>query len=271
MKSEEREIRTGFGVMTESAPMAPSFEEISAKSERSRVWRPGLSFAVLGLAVAVFVAMAVLDSGMRLAYAMDAGLELTYSVQGETTIGDETLPIGPATVAYRMIDAGNDLTHVVIAYEPLERCDDCFGPVTFTQTVTARGEIVAIDGLTEGSEIPEFVIPTPIPLAGIEGGFPLFLGPPLPQRALELGDTWGTDEDGLVGRHRLVEETQIGDRNVVLIESTYRFSRPEDGEETTAETRVWFDAADGIVVEAQIVRSQAWLDKTVEVRFRLSE
>jgi hypothetical protein len=46
--------------------------------------------------------------------------------------------------------------------------------------------------LTEDQETPEFVIPVSIPHAGITAGFPLFLGPPLPDHDLAFGDIWET-------------------------------------------------------------------------------
>jgi hypothetical protein len=270
MNDEERRIRTGFGVLTESTPPAPAFEEITKQKKRPPIWRASYAAAAAAVALLVFVATVVVDGGMRLAYAMEPGLDLTYTVNGETTVADETIANGPAIVSYQISDAGDGLIDVEITYQPVEMCDECFPAVTFTQTVTEQGEIVSIEGLVDGSEIPEFVIPTPIPHAGISGSFPLFLGPPLPENELGMGDTWATNEDGLAGQHRLVDQTQLGDRDVVIIESTYSFTQLEIGEEITATTRVWFDPAEGVVVQAQITRQQAWLEKTVETEFQLN-
>jgi hypothetical protein len=270
MNDEDRLIRTGFGVLTESAPPAPSFEEITAQTNRSPIWRPTYAVVALGLALMVFVATVVFNGGMRLAYAMDPGLDMTYTVDSESAVAGETFSNGPASVRYQIGDAGDGLVDVHISYEPLDGCDgECFPSVTFSQTVTEQGEIVSIEGLTDGQEIPEFVIPVPIPHAGITAGFPLFLGPPLPGRDLALGDIWETNEEGVAGRHQLVDQTQLDGRDVVTIDSTYSYTQPELGEEITATTRVWFDPAEGVVVQAQIIRNQAWLDKTVEMEFQL--
>lgn len=276
MNREDVLIRTGFGVLTESAPAPPSFDEITTtRPERRPIRRTAYAIGVLGLAVLVFVGTVVLDSGMRLAYATAPGLDLTYIVNSENTVGDETFTAGPAAVGYGLSDAGDGLIDVRISYEPLEGCGSECGPgVSFTQTVTEAGDVVTISGLTEDQGIPGFVIPVPIPAAGVIAGFPRFLGPPLPEHDLRLGDTWETDENDVVGQHQLVDQTQVDGRDVVIIESAYSYIHPHpDLGEYTASSTVWFDPADGIVVQAQIIRNSPpnsqGQDRTTQMDFKL--
>lgn len=277
MSKEERLIRIGFGVLTESAPSPPSFEEIAAPPERRAVGRPVYAFVVAGLAALLFVSTVVFDGGTRLAYAQDPGLDLIYTVNSEWTVGDDTFRAGPASVSYQLSDAGAGLIDVHINYEPLEGCGpECLDEASFTQTVTEDGEIVTVEGLSEDQGIPDFVIPGPIPAAGMTAGFPRFLGPPLPDHKLELGDVWQSDHNGVVGQHQLVDRTQVDGRAVVTIHSTYTFIHPHpDLGEYSAETTVWFDPADGIVVKAQITRNSPpnsqGLIKTAQIDFELDE
>ncbi len=258
MSREEHLIRTGLGVLTESAPLPPSFDEVAAPPERRSTRRPFYAVAVFGLAVSVFLGTIVFGGGMRLAYATDPGVHLTYTVNSESSLGNETFKAGPAAVGFQLSDAGDGLIDVHISYEPLEGCGpECPPGVTFVQTVTEDGEVVRIRGLTEAQGVPGFVLPMPITPFGTRHiiGFPRFLGPPLPKHSLRLGDTWATDELGVIGQHHLVDQTQLDGRDVVTIASTYSYVPPyPDFGEFTATSTVWFDPADGIVVQAHIHR-----------------
>lgn len=279
MSREDRMIRTGFGVLTESAPPAPSFEEITAQAKRRSLWRPSYAVGVVGLAALMFVSTLLSDGGMRLAYAMDPGLDLKYTVNSKSTLGDDTFTAGPAAVRYQLSDAGGGLFDVYISYEPLEGCGpECPPGVTFTQTVTGQGEIVAIRGLTEDQGVPGFVIPVPIHAAGVPaarviGGFPRFLGPPLPEHQLRLRDTWETNEHGVIGQHQIVDQTQLNGRDVVIIDSTYTYTHPHLYlGEVRATTSVWFDPTEGIVVQALVARNSQNSDgtnRTEQMDFKL--
>jgi hypothetical protein len=270
MNDHDRLIRTGFGVLTESAPSPATYEEITAQSGPARSRTPFYAVAVACLALLVFVATVVLDGGTRLAYAMEPGLDLTYTVNSETTLDGETFSSGPATVNYQISEAGDGLLDVQISYAPLEGCGhECMPGVTFSQTVTGDGEIVAIN-VGEGVEFPEFVIPVPIPQGGITAGFPLYLGPPLPADAVAPGDTWETLEGGVAGQHELGGETQLDGRDVVTIDSKYTYTHPDpELGEYTASTTVWLDPAAGVVVQAQITRITIETGKAVEMEFHL--
>jgi hypothetical protein len=246
---------------------------------RRSLWRPSSAVGVVGLAALVFVSASLFDGGMRLAYAMDPGLDLRYTVNSESTLGDETFTAGPAAVRYKVSDAGGGLFDVHISYEPLPGCGpECQPGVTFTQTVTSEGEIVAIRGLTEDQGVPGFVIPVPINAAGVPaaraiGGFPRFLGPPLPQHQLRLQDTWETNEHGVAGQHQIVDQTHLNGRDVVIIHSTYTYTHPDpELGEVRATTSVWFDPTDGVVVQALITRNSQYsdgIDRTQQMDFKL--
>lgn len=273
MSVEERTVRTGLGVLAELAPAAPTYDEV-AEHERARsTWvRPSsFSLAVVGLVLAVVLAISVFNSGTQLAYAMEPGLDLHYSIENATTLSGEVLALNEATINYVVSDAGSGRVEVNISYAPDVACEGCFAPETFTQVVAADGEIISIEGLSDRAEIPEFVIPTPIPHAGVSGGFPLFLGPPLPDYKVGVGDTWETNQNGVAGTHELTVETTLQGRQVVVIESSYTFTAPGlNGEQhISASSTVWMDVAEGVVVQADVTRIQPELDKKVETSFRL--
>lgn len=277
MSREEQVMRAGFGVLTESAPPAPSSDEIGDQPKPRPLWRLSYAVAVAGLAALVFVSTSLFGGGMRMAYAMDSGLDLTYTVNSRSTVHGETFAFAPAEVRYQLSDAGDGLIDVHVSYEFLEDCDiECWPDGAFTQTVTENGEIVAIRGMSQGQGVPGFVIPNPIVasgVSGVRGNFPLALGPPLPDRAVGLGDTWETSENDVAGQHRLVGQTQLGDRDVVIIESTYSYISdfPEVDEEITATTTVWFDPADGIVVQALLTRSSQSGQSVERMDLKLNE
>ena len=270
MNDHDRLIRTGFGVLTEASPSPPTYDDIVVQTESTRSRTPFYALAAVGLALVVVTATVVLGGGTRLAYAMEPGLDLTYTVDSQTRVGGETFSSGPATVNYQITDAGNSLLDVQVSYAPLEECrQECMPGVTFSQTVTEDGEIVAIDA-GEGVEFPEFVIPVPIPQGGVTAGFPLYLGPPLPDDKVAPGDTWETLEGGVAGQHKLSEETQLDGRDVVTIDSTYTYTHPDTRlGEYTATTKVWLDPVAGVVVQAQITRNTVETGKTVETEFHL--
>jgi hypothetical protein len=146
---------------------------------------------------------------------------------------------------------------IEISFLPAEQCVNCIQAVAFTQVVAADGTIVSID-LPEGSEIPESVLPTPIPHAGASGSFPLFIGPPLPDTAVGVGDQWTTGLNGVAGTHQLVSKGEMQGHEVVVIESSYSFTPTAgtNGEPITASTTVWFDPLGGIVVRADLTRNE---------------
>lgn len=278
MTNTDKMVRTGLGVLIESAPAPPDLEELKGEASHQPKRSALYGLAAAGLSLVAIVAFALLSGRMQLAYATEPGLDLGYVVDSVTTVDSEAFRHG-GNIRYRTTDAGEGLIAVEISYEPPRDCDpphesqsalfECLAVATFAQVVAEDGTIVSIE-MSEVTEIPEFVIPTPIPHAGVSGGFPNHLGPPFPDRPLRVGDHWETDQNGVAGRHHLVAEEELDGREVVVVESSYSFEGPESRElPVTATATVWFDPAEGIVVKAHMVRYGPKPTKHVETTFEL--
>ena len=257
MTTTDEQIRTGLGLLVEASPQAPTLDEVGAVSPRRRSTAFGYGIAVVAATLVIALGFTVAGSSFTLAYAMDPGLQMNYRVESVATTGGETFRT-EATLGYEIqsLDGPEDVM-IEISFLPAEQCENCFQAVTFTQVVAADGRIMSID-LPEGSEIPESVLPTPIPHAGVSGSFPLFIGPPLPDAAVGVGDQWTTGLNGVAGTHQLVSKGEMQGHEVVVIESSYSFTPTAgtNGEPITASTTVWFDPTDGIVIRAEMTRNE---------------
>ena len=257
MTKTDEQIRTGLGLLVEVSPGAPTLEDVVAVPRRRRGAAFGYGFAVVAITLVIALGFTVAGGQFTLAYAIEPGLQLNYRVGSVATTGVETFRT-EATLGYeiRSLNGVEDVA-IDISFLPAEQCANCFQAVEFTQVVAADGTIVSID-LPEGSEIPESVLPTPIPHAGASGSFPLFIGPPPPDTAVGVGDQWTTSLNGVAGTHQLVSEGEIQGHEVVVIESSYSFTPTAgtNGEPITAATTVWFDPLDGIVVRAELTRNE---------------
>lgn len=257
MTTTDEQIRTGLGLLVEASPEAPTLDEVVAVPRRRRGAAFGYGFAVVAVTLVIALGFTVAGGPFTLAYAMDPGLQLNYRVESVATTGGETFKTG-ATLGYEIQSLnGPEGVTIEISFLPAERCESCFQAVTFTQVVTADGTIESID-LPEGSEIPESVLPTPIPHAGVSGSFPLFIGPPLPDTEVGVGDQWTTSLNGVAGTHHLLSKGEIQRHEVVVIESSYSFTPTAgtNGDPITASTTVWFDPTDGIVIRAEMTRNE---------------
>jgi hypothetical protein len=250
-------VRTGLGVLVETSPEPPAFGEIVPDSHRPTRRALAYGIGVVALTLVMTIGFAVVGGQFSLAYAMDPGLALDYRVVNLATTDGETIRT-EANLGYEvesLIESDN--VAVVVSFAPDEPCDNCLPPSTFTQVVAGDGRLISVE-LPEGVAIPEFVLPTPIPYAGVTSGLPLFIGPPLPDGRVGVGDQWTTYLNGIDGSHRLTEETEFNGHRVVVIESSYSFI-PEsgtNGEPITASTTVWFDPENGIVIRAEMVRNE---------------
>jgi hypothetical protein len=264
MTKTDEQIRTGLGLLVEASPEAPTLEEAVAVPRRRRGAAFGYGFAVIAMTLVIALGFTVAGGQFTLAYAIEPGLQLNYRVGSVATTGGETFRT-EATLGYEIhsLSGAEDVT-VEVFFLPADQCANCFQAVKFTQVVAADGTIVSID-LPEGSEIPESVLPTPIPHTGASGSFPLFIGPPLPDEAVGVGDQWTTSLNGVAGTHQLVSESEIQGLEVVVIESSYSFTPTAgtNGERITASTTVWFDPLVGIVVRAELTRNET--SPTIEV------
>lgn len=118
---------------------------------------------------------------------------------------------------------------------------------------------------------PALVIPQPLPGADLSGGLPFGFGPPLPKDPLDVGDSWTTsgprsafNEDGpqFSSEHTITGRETIAGRDTVVISSVYQ--TPAQGEANnggnefgteTVEVTVWFDPTAGIILRAELDRT----------------
>jgi hypothetical protein len=248
--SEEDLIRTGFGVLTESAPQAPSFDEIAAESQRPRLGRPFYAFAVVGLAAALVVLMVSLPSSLTpsvLAYSYPEGT-YTYDIsylathqqtgpadEGSIEPGDVSSTEAHGTLTYTVEegpDPGTKTIGVQAVVSDVNSGDPTFQDIPEVRfVVDSNGGFVRALGPESGEGFPELVLPDPLPGSNLSGGLPFGFGPPFPDHPLDVGDSWTTSgprsaivEDGpqFTAEHKVLRTETIVERDTLVINSVYQ-------------------------------------------------
>lgn len=202
---------------------------------------------------------------------------LTYIVEEGPEPGTMTIRV-QATVSDTHIQCGQrDCTYEQMLYEDISE-------IRFI--VHEDPSHVEFVGSDSGKPLPKLVRPDVLPGANPYGGMPFGFGPPFPNDALDVGDTWytsgpllGENEDGyqFTAEHHVVREEEVDGRRTVLIESLYQIPAVELDSlrrEVEAvppisdthgphhiEVAVWFDPSDRIVVRALLESNTTSLTK----------
>ncbi len=267
----------------------------------NRRWKAPLAMVAVVAAVLVvsFVALPTFLTSPVLAYSYSVG-SYTYGVSyfsatDHESTGEGSIIPGPdvsteaeGTVTYTVEDNSNTETKTIGIRADVTGGNNLDG--TFEDMPEVRFVIDSDGGLVEmlapGPEvgIPGFVLPEALPGSSRGyGGLPFGFGPEFPDRPLDVGDSWTTTgprgalaEDGpqYTAEHRVIGEETVAGRETIVITSLYEtpafetdhadddmvagaFYGPESSEVT-----VWFDPAAGIIVRAELDRTN-----TGETRF----
>lgn len=276
--------------------------EITRVSRAKPMWRRPATFVAVAAAVVIGIVVVPLtggnSDGQVLAYALAAGDELEYqfaydSSTSQTAIGElpAGLTLGGAVtvtaqghIAYT-IDQGPDpetlVVHMIangaqvvsedgVPFEG-ETADTATWP-TVDWVVDTRGRV--LEWLVDESvEVPGFLVQSPLQGQADKTILPYAFGPTFPEDAVDVGDTWTTEqapfdceagaqdttstacesESFAIGEHRVVREEVLNGRSTVVIESTYTEPPQREYEVLTVsnEATVWFDPADGIIVKVE--------------------
>lgn len=248
--NEENLIRTGFGVLTESAPSPPSFDEITAESRRPQLRRPFYAVAVVGLVAFLVVLMVSLPSSLTptvLAYSYPDGT-YTYDIsylathqqtgpadEGSIEPGEVSSTEAHGTLTYTVEegpDAGTKTIGVQAVVSDVSSPDPTFQDIPEVRfVVDSNGGFVRALGPESGEGFPELVLPDPLPGSNLSGGLPFGFGPPFPNRPLDVGDSWTTRgprsaivEDGpqFTAEHKVLRTETIVERDTLVINSVYQ-------------------------------------------------
>ncbi len=248
--SEEDLIRTGFGVLTESAPQPPSFDEITAESQRPQLRKLFYAVAVVGLAAALVVLMVSLPTSLTptvLAYSYPEGT-YTYDIsyfethqqtgsadEGSIQPGEVSSTEAHGTLTYTVeegSDAGTKTIGVQAVVSDVNSGHPMFQDIPEVRfVIDSNGGFVRALGPESGEGFPELVLPDPLPGSNLSGGLPFGFGPPFPDHPLDVGDSWTTSgprsaivEDGpqFTAEHKVVRTETIAGRDTLVINSVYQ-------------------------------------------------
>lgn len=153
-----------------------------------------------------------------------------------------------------------------------ECSDELFEDIPeYQMVIDSKGNFVRTIALESDKGLPALVIPEPLPGSNLHGGLPFVFGPPLPEDPLHVGDTWTTsgprsafNEDGpqFSAEHTVTGTETLAGRDTVVISSVYQTPAPGtvDNERNgfgteTAEVTVWFDPNAGIILRAELERT----------------
>lgn len=153
-----------------------------------------------------------------------------------------------------------------------ECSDDLFRDIPeYRVVIDSKGSFVRTIAPESDKGLPALVIPEPLPGSNLHGGLPFVFGPPFPEDPLEVGDSWTTsgprsafNEDGpqFSAEHTVTGTETIAGRETVVISSVYQTPAPGTVENAgsgfgteTAEVTVWFDPTAGIILRAELERT----------------
>lgn len=267
-------------------------------------WKAPVGIAAAAAAVMVALTLPTSLTPSVLAYAFPEGT-FSYAVEhdeahttqidgeGQITAGAPVSTEAEGTLTYTVDDGPEAGTMEIGVQADVSSVNiecgetDCADDETLFQDIPELRFVVETDGelveyLPTGADdaIPALVLPDPLPGSDITVGMPFGFGPPFPERALEIGDTWTTEgarsafADGgpmFTAQHEVVGEETMAGRDTVVIESVYQTEATEVTDRTgdtadapvsemtygpeAVQTTVWFDPAAGIIVRAELHRT----------------
>ena len=249
--------------------------------------RPGVVALAAAAALVATFAVPMLrggDSAQRLAYALEAGDELTYRFDHEFSsiqraIGELPEGITPGDDVrnsmrgelHLTIDEGPSADTLTVELSPAGRYRNHLGEEapgdwpTLIFVTTAQGEVQSRHQ-RGGRSFPAALLADPTH-GDDETVLPFSFGPTFPTEPVGPGDSWTTEAelgDGcgrsacepIVGEHEVTGGDELLGRDVLVIESSYSTSLfaqspNKDLQAYTNTTTVWFDPADGIIVKGR--------------------